>query len=333
MTVPNVPYWLQPVHTEFDTSGAISNAGRAAGLPSQFWCSQFAGKSNLPRRIYHGMCNAMSDGLYTMQDTSLWGPGYTYVFEITACKNNRPMVSTIMVVDWVTINSINYWCDCGKKGASDLTYNQYFPFQFDNDGDVNEVWIGLRENSQFYFQMQEGRKHYNDSDLSCAIDVWIYELGAHDQPTLGLVSSADHAKATAWLVGKMYSGANILGGGSTATVPSYVRRSDWGHYDFTHSVTVGKKYKIVVRYPDGAGGYKVLGVAYIRVPDLSDIGVPFSGKYDTGGIGGFAMISFGGGIFGAWVSYFFMLPPTSYAAGATTKIRTYMDLLVTEVPD
>src|SRR5574344_1951633 len=100
MTVPNPPYWLNPIHTEFGTSGAISNAGRKAGLPSQFWCSQFKGKSSMPRRLFHGICNAMRDGNYTMQDLSIWGPGYTYVVEVTGCADKISCQMLTFVVNW-----------------------------------------------------------------------------------------------------------------------------------------------------------------------------------------------------------------------------------------
>lgn len=46
MAVSAVPYWLSSVHTEFGTSGNISNAMTAASLAAPRWCSALAGASN-----------------------------------------------------------------------------------------------------------------------------------------------------------------------------------------------------------------------------------------------------------------------------------------------
>lgn len=342
MTVPNLPYWLLPVHAEFETSGAISNAGRAAKLPSQFWCSQFAGKSALPKRLFHGMCNAMNDGNFTMQDTSIWGPGYTYVFEITACFENRPAVPFTLVIDWTSDTLMSYYSDQGKTDATDLTHNEYFSTQWENDGDDNKIWIGLRSSSQFYFQMQEGKNVNNDQQLSCAIDVWVYKLGSHPYPNLYQNNSTVTKAALTEAFKRHYAlvtGTSDFSGWTFNPESSfrfaYLQQTFVSKYPNVYTVTVGKKYLVGISYLNSSGTRINLGQTVVRIPNLSDIGLPGATYYDPGGYGGFMIYNSGGynnnNFNGSWVCLWAVIPPTSYAAGATTHVISPVDLTFTEI--
>lgn len=77
MAVPALPFFLEPVHTEFKTTGWISSAGDAAKLNDTFWCSEFAGLSG---ELTGG------DIERPPLDTAWPGPGVCYFYTKDPCE-------------------------------------------------------------------------------------------------------------------------------------------------------------------------------------------------------------------------------------------------------
>ena len=345
MTVPNLPYWLNPIHTEFGTNGAISNAGRKAGLPSQFWCSQFEGKSSMPRRLFHGICNAMSDGNYTMQDLSIWGPGYTYVVDVTACADKISCQMLTFVVNWNPNGTMDYYSDVVRAiGVDPSTYNHYLRLQYENDGDANEVWISLRPGNLFSFKMQEGSKHGNDYYMDCCIDVWAYEYGSHPVSTL-TQAPADRLLRAGYLVRDSIYPYAYMQSASDKMQWVYGNSYNFPKYPKSYNVVIGKKYIATLSYTDivtNSAGFPVpvkvvLGQSIIRVMNNADFVQPWNGSYDAGGPGVYIMIQYGssyGGspLFGEDAPFYVLVPPRSWAAGTVTRLLSCFDVELVEIP-